>query len=951
MEQNIQEYQINGIRYCYLTPPSRDDSFDWLSKYIQTKDFNIFAIAVVSEHAEDAEQIMRELGKRSVSCLLINKPNNMLDTIVRLWTEGLLNAVLVLSDDMLSPLAKFNKVKVGLLVHFSEPLPHIFQHRIQTLILKTDRDPEVVVMRSPTTMNEQQLVSSNAGATAHKKEAHIPSSFIKKNETSTPTEEPVTLKEVTPILDTPEKEITPKITADNSTASSISVYSNTVDQPLSLDIEEQITSDTQLHTYNKYGVYAQSQYKQESCTNIFDIKSINANIKKAMKRLQIGDELAKSVQRFSWPHVARGRSLCVVANQQTGKTWCYLPWLCHRAMEEVQPRDTNVDNYGPNCIILCGNAEKGKEIKRWCDRLFCDFPRTSIERVVTLFERSDVFRVTEQLSNHPCGILITTVELMMNELCYSNGNNTQIFNASAIRCVAIDEFAKVWRYRRIDTQILFQWLFSYLRIEKDATQLMIVGSQWIDAIMNICLPQLPDVLLLFEDALEASIFGSIKLDMQTTPPESCEDIINMLKGIQLNEERVVFACSEKEDIEQLYLLLVCSLIKFVIISDNNGLQTYKQFSKKHNSSVLIVTDEIIPKLRGAPIFLLVHYTPARSFQIFKKRFSIFYGNYQAQLNANKGTSIVFLCKSARGLSNAWCICDFMFEHGRPVSENWLTFLSHNRIISESCPKKQELCSQLVTYGGCLRRSCIYRHQLGTNEIIPPLVYPKNDQIQFYILSVLSPTNLFVKMTKFQINTYFSDIPVTELGKNIQVHYQEPNNRRQHLTPKPGDICIAQYDNLYQRVIVRYADSNIIQVKQVDAGTCTIKVKPLDLWVCEENFSKDLFEATELRIAGIMPCNMECIWPDVVKNLVRNCVQIPHEGKPLRVYTADVVFDFNDMRFVQNVFDEDNNDIKTLLTKNYPVRMDDKVLPKIQNLFKDPKNLEVTQYEALSRCAK
>jgi len=177
-------------------------------------------------------------------------------------------------------------------------------------------------------------------------------------------------------------------------------------------------------------------------------------------------------------------------------------------------------------------------------------------------------------------------------------------------------------------------------------------------------------------------------------------------------------------------------------------------------------------------------------------------------------------------------------------------------------------------------------------------------------------------------------PITELGKKIQEHYQESSNRRNHLNSKPGDVCIIKFNNQYQRIVVMQVDSDIIKVKQVDSGRDTAEVKASDLWVCDESFTKHSFEATELRITGLMPLNMDRIWPEDAKNLVRKHFCRLHVKKPLRVYRAEVDFDFNDMRFVRNVYDDAGNDIKSLVVNNMPVHIDENVMMRLQDLFED-----------------
>ncbi|XP_034483615.1 putative ATP-dependent RNA helicase SoYb [Drosophila innubila] len=915
INNEVSSYKYDGVKYDYVTPKSKEFSYDFVAKNIKTKDFNNYSIAVVCEHADEAENIMKQLGKRSVACLLLNRPNHMLHMIVNLWTKGLLNAVLVLSDDMLSPLAECEAVNVDLLIHSTEPLPHVFQKRIQTLIRKTtERETHVIVIRSSAAKETKIKETTSPPAT-------VP--VIERCTTSTQ-KTAVNGTQMTPSTKSPSL-------TDNSTSSEDSIVSVTSKS----ESPDQMKTDTKrVYTYTDFGVYAQSVHRQETCFNVSQVTTLHSDIIKAMMSLNIGEKRAKSVQRFAWPHVAQGRSLCVVGQQQSGKTWCYLPWLCHRFTEEALQRDNNTNDFGPSCIILCASGAKGKEIARWCVSLTSKSPG-NMDRVVTLFERSDVNAVTGQLVRHPCGILLTTVELML-QLSDLNGKDTPIFNPSAIRCVAIDDLCHMWRCRRMDCDKLIEWLFSYLRIGKDYTQLMIVSRLWSNGIMQRLLPKMPDVLLVLEDALEATIYGGVKLDILTTDAERCEqDIIKLLKAMKLNEERVVLACHTKKEADQLGLLLLAASIKSIIIFDTHGMLLYEQWCQRHRSKVLIVTDEAVPKLRGDRVDRLVHYTPARNWSRFRTRFSLFYGNYKAPTNLKKATSTVFLGTGERDLEQMWHICDFMLKHDRVVPGNWITWLSLNCNLSESCRNQQSFCQQLSVYGECWRLSCRYRHHLWHDEIMQPIAFPKNYEIQFHIISIVSPSQLVVKLTKFEIKSYYMGlIPITELGKKIQEHYQESSNRRNHLNPKPGDVCIVKFNNQYQRIVVIQVDSNIIKVKQVDSGRDTAEVKSCDLWVCDESFTKHSFEATELRITGLMPLNMDRIWPEDAKNLVRKHFSRLHVKKPLRVYRAEVDFDFNDVRFVKNVYDDAGNDMKSLVVNNMPVHIDDNVMMRLQDLFED-----------------
>lgn len=84
----ITRHVCDGVEYTYVTPLSRNTGLDFLAASIRTKDLNTVRIVVVCQYANEAAQLMQELGKRCIGCLLINEPTKASDTGVRLWNDG-----------------------------------------------------------------------------------------------------------------------------------------------------------------------------------------------------------------------------------------------------------------------------------------------------------------------------------------------------------------------------------------------------------------------------------------------------------------------------------------------------------------------------------------------------------------------------------------------------------------------------------------------------------------------------------------------------------------------------------------------------------------------------------------------------------------------------------------------------------------------------------------------
>lgn len=173
------------------------------------------------------------------------------------------------------------------------------------------------------------------------------------------------------------------------------------------------------------------------------------------------------------------------------------------------------------------------------------------------------------------------------------------------------------------------------------------------------------------------------------------------------------------------------------------------------------------------------------------------------------------------------------------------------------------------------------------------------------------------------------MPLTKLGESIQQHYENPENRKRHHDPKLADICIVWINKQYQRVGVTRVEIDRIEVKQLDAGVDFVMVNESDLLQCDERFYDKPFEANDVRITGLIPFNMERIWPEDCKHLVRKKFFNRHPGKPYRVFSAKVDFAFHEMIFVENVYDDDGNDLKSFVLNNMHVHMDDCVKERLK----------------------
>ncbi|XP_017869792.1 PREDICTED: putative ATP-dependent RNA helicase SoYb [Drosophila arizonae] len=988
--EQVTNYICDDVEYTYVTPSSEDAGLDFLATCLRTKDFNTVRIVVVCELENQAAKVLKELGKRSIGCLLVNVASKAIDSGILLWNDGLLNSVLVVCDAMLKHLSNIGNIKVNFLVHYSQTLPHIFQKRVQLLIPQPAEGTKVLVIKRKIENLVQQKAGDQKNETSEAQKQTIPTAGTAQNiqnssenisSMSITVDTPSDLDEMPPLVPIPNSEIQ-EVDKPTELDETHSIYAKMVpipnsdiqegDKPTELDethsiaknkIEEvnalsvsdaiyndgvilkknnvkQLSNNQQSsnaqkcpYSYNAFGIFTWSRTEQISRYSANDVPEFSPYLKETLRRQNIGQMRAKRVQRFAWPHAASGGSMCIIGNERIGKTWSYLPTLCQHIMLKTPPRILDNTDRGPSCIIVCVNEKEGNEIANLCMELL-GTTRLDLEQVVKALSRNCIDEVVETMRK-PCGILIATVDNLV-KLYLLNGKTKSIFNPAALKCVAFDGIDSIWRGGRTHCQKIIYWILTVLRFEKGHSQLFVVGRLWIDSFMKPLMRELPDILLVFEDALEAAMFAGINFDFLVSNNYDGE-LLNILAEKQLMKKRVVLACGGNIDVSALSKLLNTKSIDNLVITrfDQETNQLYKDWCKSHMRRVLVVAEDSIDKLRGGCIDFLVHYGYS-IWPFFKAQFSIFYNNYLCGIEKFRGTSVVVMRPNE--FEQAWLFCDFMLKHNRHPPESFLTVLTECRIVFDALESRPDfpLCRMLKSYGNCIRHTCYFRHFLWDYETKPLDDAPTKGTIKFYVISSVNPAQTAVRLIEKATARYYMHTPLSYFGDQLQLHYESMINHPKCTKPLLNDVYVLKIHNLYQRVsIIRIESVDRIEVKQLDSGVEFYIVRQDELLICDEKFKDEPCEAYDLRITGLSPFNMERIWPDDAKKLVRHkFFEIP--AKQNRVFTADINFGFLDLFFVENIYDSSGNDLNSFVLKHIPMYTDGGVHSRLQKYISEAK---------------
>ncbi|XP_037724944.1 putative ATP-dependent RNA helicase SoYb [Drosophila subpulchrella] len=733
---------------------------------------------------------------------------------------------------------------------------------------------------------------------------------------------PVPSPPIAPIGESLSLKLPPDLGGIDDT-NSLDSYQSVEDSPLA-STEDSLTAGGT--TVYNYGVLAWSRQVVVPCYDLGGVAGISNTLRNAIHQLGVAKSRAKAVQRFAWPHVSSGKPVIVVGNMQIGKTWCYLPIFCQRSHEELQRRP--VDGHGPTSIFVCFSQSQGNQIGRWMGSLLRSLGNeVALEEVVTCWDKDKVADIACRLSQ-PVGILLTSVDLLLQLLSH-HSKKSPIFDVRAVKYIALDNLNDMVRLLPDDTMKVLKRLPEMFDFAQNKCQLFVSGRNWLnDLMVQRILPLMPDVLILFDDALEASIYGGVELDTRIVPDEQkVKHLVAVIRDTNLAEERTVVVCSSAAEV----LLLRHTLEKIGIdvqtcISEACYPQV-TQWRRQSLACLLLVTDDVVTKLRCGSITLLIHYSWSTSWMRFKNRFSLFYDNYKAIPQWQRGQSVIFARET--DVDAIWLMSDFLLKHGLPRPTHLLNILAQRRLAEPLHPAKLKLCHQMTAYGDCLRNSCRYRHQMWRPEVLPPDHYPTKGEIRFTVLACNSPANLSVRLNEqFPTMAHFLNVPMTNLGQQVQRHYELEENRHRHPSPVRGERAVVKNLNRYERVVILEVENSKVTVQLLDTSIEVLSYNASQVYICEKIFKDQPREAMEVRITGLEPGSLDRIWPEDVRNVVRNQFFSRTQNRRSREFFAVVQATIKDTIFVRDVYDCEGNDLRTFLTNRFRVYQEKRCLDKL-----------------------
>lgn len=303
------------------------------------------------------------------------------------------------------------------------------------------------------------------------------------------------------------------------------------------------------------------------CTlnGIENIKEVDF-IPQIHERLQkLGINKVFRIQVFAWSHIIQGNSFFVVSPRKSGKTWSYLPAICHQFYQEAKtttnPLSIIEKCYGPASIIIVPSAIDVEEIFMICTNLL------SIDinfKIVTTFGIRDLTETKIHLLNG-CDLLICTVCSLHRLLKLNKEEN--LINGGRLKRIIVDNMHEMMARCHLEFYSVLNDLIGMCDrvVQKGGDggqcfrpQFIVTSKDW-NEILTRLMAATWNPLLVMGDFLEAAVYAQTSISVKLcSKANKDQELIAFLQRLLLSTiagRRTLIVCNDDDQVQHLAKVL------------------------------------------------------------------------------------------------------------------------------------------------------------------------------------------------------------------------------------------------------------------------------------------------------------------------------------------------------------------------------------------------------------
>ncbi|XP_037936888.1 uncharacterized protein LOC119670628 [Teleopsis dalmanni] len=597
----------------------------------------------------------------------------------------------------------------------------------------------------------------------------------------------------------------------------------------------------------------------------------------------------KMLQAYAWPHLLRGNSMCLLGEENSGKTLCYLPIVCHliamRKQHYYIPQ-----SFGPVAIVLLHEQYQIKPVQELCT----DMLKSTKSRIISSLGIRNFDQTQFQLLSG-CEILLITPSSLKFLLTHDEVGS--LIDSQRLMHLVIDDMDKIIAQSKDDLEYVLRRL---IKIGKpQLLQVIVTSSTW-EKILSSMLRQFKDMALLIGDFAEATFYANtdikLKLSASAHKLQLLSDIMN---AHTYKKERTLILCNSPQDVLQVVEFLKNNGHPYINFEEDSSKENYSKFYKlagyETTAACLVSTDNNIYKILQTPdLQNIIHYSLPATWTSFARRFATMANNIHNfvvkglnDLPITAGTKSMILLDEGNHTVFRTLIDLMKRRSVTNIHRNIIAVADkiwEENEIQKVCSQKT-LCRYLLGFGECIKLRCEYRHRLASydqpkdEELIPSF-----GDMRVKIIKVISPSHFLARPLGYRVNKSeaFQQIrksnEMSLFEMNLNFHYLNEDNLIVLSSPAIGDLCIYKITEMpYRAKIIDVghnkdpdADTSLkFTLKLIDVGTIVSTVNPNLIYVCDEQFKYFPAQAIDIHLLGVIPCYNERHWEHSIKEVLHD----------------------------------------------------------------------------------
>ena len=322
-------------------------------------------------------------------------------------------------------------------------------------------------------------------------------------------------------------------------------------------------------------------------------------------------------QSYSWPNIAEGRNILIVNNQNSGKTFSYLPAILTSVMSWDESKPPSAQ--GPIGIIIVRSSREVEMLYKYCLKMV---PRDKIS-VIKAFGKWNCHNKKVELLNG-CDLLITTPP------CFSRlaeGEAIRMFSKHRVKHLVFDGLDSMHEIFEKEIKIIIKTCTYGEKHTELNPEIIITSTSWIDYIRNY-LKLSPDPIVVIGSYVEAAVYAKCRFTvLKNSHQGKLERLKARLKKNKWETKKTLVVLNTQTELENVAGYLENAGVALKRIDNkstpSDNAETCKLWvrEKQEKMTIMLATDEHLLECKLKCVEVLIHFSLPSSWSKFSRRFS------------------------------------------------------------------------------------------------------------------------------------------------------------------------------------------------------------------------------------------------------------------------------------------------------------------------------------------